>query len=311
MKLRKVVVLFLVASMVFSFMSCTRQTAAPQEEHTSEENDTVQENIMEEDNVEEDQLPEEISKKTDSLNESSAEKNSSKTKNFSGEPERETKEQSQPSQELPHFDESQTEGKDDELQLLSAKEIQKILSDLDTKEKELFALVQKDYRKIPITDVPTHIIENTVVDVKWVSADSKNPDAGGFQPVYGTAIFAKVTEKTLPYFPWESVEEINAAITQIYDSVSESFGLDCLTKSDLNDIEGVFYQFEDGLYFRADYTGDSVRSLNWDYSTMEILENKPDEVCVQMYEINSEVPVQRGIKKNETGKWVLMEPIFG
>lgn len=222
-----------------------------------------------------------------------------------------TKEQSQPNQELPHFDEGQTEGKDDELQLLSAKEIQKILSDLDTKEKELFTWVQKDYRKIPITDVPTHTIENAVVDVKWVSADSQNPDTGGFQPVYGTAVFAKVTEKTLPNFPWESVEEINAAISQIYDSVSESFGLDCLTGLDLNDIEGIFYQFEDGLYFRADYTGDSVRSLNWDYPTMEILENKPDEVCVQMYEINSEVPVQRGIKKNEKGKWVLVEPVFG
>lgn len=221
------------------------------------------------------------------------------------------KEQSQPNQELPHFDEGQTEGKDDEVQLLSAKEIQKILSDLDTKEKELFTWVQKDYRKIPITDVPTHTIENVVVDVKWVSADSQNPDAGGFQPVYGTAVFAKVTKKTLPNFPWESVEEINAAISQIYDSVSESFGLDCLTRLDLNDIEGIFYQFEDGLYFRADYTGDSVRSLSWDYPTMEILENKPDEVCVQMYEINSEVPVQRGIKKNEKGKWVLVEPVFG
>lgn len=78
MKLRKVVVLFLVASMVFSFMSCTRQTAAPQEEHTSEENDTVQENIMEEDDEEEDQLPEEISKKTDSFNETSMDESSEK-----------------------------------------------------------------------------------------------------------------------------------------------------------------------------------------------------------------------------------------
>lgn len=78
MKLRKVVVLFLVASMVLSFTACTRQTAAPQEEHTSEENDTVQENIMEEDDEEEDQLPEEISKKTDSFNETSMDESSEK-----------------------------------------------------------------------------------------------------------------------------------------------------------------------------------------------------------------------------------------
>ena len=51
MKLRKVVISFLVASMVFSFMSCTRQMVEAQAEHTSEENDTVQENMMEEDNA--------------------------------------------------------------------------------------------------------------------------------------------------------------------------------------------------------------------------------------------------------------------
>lgn len=43
MKWRKIVVLFWVASMFLSLISCTRQTALPQEEHTSEENSTVQE----------------------------------------------------------------------------------------------------------------------------------------------------------------------------------------------------------------------------------------------------------------------------
>ncbi|MBS5137937.1 MAG: hypothetical protein KHY90_06090 [Clostridium sp.] len=88
MKLRKVVVLFLVASMVLSLTSCTRQTASPQVEHTSKENDTVQENIMEENNVGEDQIPEESSQKGASSDESSTEKN------FPVESEQETKEQS-------------------------------------------------------------------------------------------------------------------------------------------------------------------------------------------------------------------------
>ncbi len=78
MKLRKVVVLFLVASMILSLTSCTRQTAAPQVEHTSEENDTVQENMMEENNVGEDNLPKEIFQKKDSLNESSMDESSEK-----------------------------------------------------------------------------------------------------------------------------------------------------------------------------------------------------------------------------------------
>ncbi len=51
MKWRKIVVLFLVASMVLSLTSCTRQTVLPQEEHTSEENSTVQEKYTTEDST--------------------------------------------------------------------------------------------------------------------------------------------------------------------------------------------------------------------------------------------------------------------
>ena len=51
MKWRKIVVLFLVASMVLSFTACTRQTALPQKEHTSEENSTVQEKYTTEDST--------------------------------------------------------------------------------------------------------------------------------------------------------------------------------------------------------------------------------------------------------------------
>lgn len=51
MKWRKIVVLFLVASMFLSLISCTRQTVLPQEEHTSEENSTVQEKYTTEDST--------------------------------------------------------------------------------------------------------------------------------------------------------------------------------------------------------------------------------------------------------------------
>ena len=51
MKWRKIVVLFLVASMFLSLISCIRQTALPQEEHTSEENSTVQEKYTTEDST--------------------------------------------------------------------------------------------------------------------------------------------------------------------------------------------------------------------------------------------------------------------
>lgn len=51
MKWRKIVVLFLVAIMFLSLISCTRQTALPQEEHTSEGNSTVQEKYTTEDST--------------------------------------------------------------------------------------------------------------------------------------------------------------------------------------------------------------------------------------------------------------------
>ena len=51
MKLRNVVIVFSVASMFLSLISCTRQTALPQEEHTSEGNSTVQEKYTTEDST--------------------------------------------------------------------------------------------------------------------------------------------------------------------------------------------------------------------------------------------------------------------
>lgn len=79
MQWRKIVVLFLVASMVLSLTSCTRQTSLLQEEHTSEENSTVQESVMDKNDVEKNnRSPEEISKKKDSLNENSIDESTKK-----------------------------------------------------------------------------------------------------------------------------------------------------------------------------------------------------------------------------------------
>ena len=81
--------------------------------------------------------------------------------------------------------------------------------------------MNRDYTQIPIDGVPTHILENAVIGVRGV----ENENGSGFVPVYGTAVFAKVTEDTLPGFPWESTEEIYAAITDVYESVSAR--IDC------------------------------------------------------------------------------------
>lgn len=201
-----------------------------------------------------------------------------------------------------------------DLRLLSSDEIAEIFSDLDFKAAEMLDWVQKDYTQISLTGVPIHEVENVAVGVNWVSADPDNPDVGGFKTIYGTATFAKVSEETLPGFPWKNVDEINTAITNIYDSVSTSFGLDSLTRTDLNDIDGIFYQFEDGLYFRTNYAGGVIRDLDWDYSSIKILKNEADEVQVQMYETNMDrttEPIRRGIKKNTDGSWVLTAIIWG
>ena len=200
--------------------------------------------------------------------------------------------------------EQETEDSD----LLSQEEIIEIFSDLDSKAAEMLNWVQMDYTQIPIDGVPTHQIENAVIGVRGV--DSEN--GSGFVPIYGTAVFAKVTADTLPGFPWESTEEIYDAIIDVYESVSASFGLEELIADDPKQQLGIFYQFDDGLYFRTSYIG-YVRDLNWDYSSIKILENTPNKVQVQMCEISensstaTEFPSQRGIVKDADGNWVLTE----
>lgn len=209
------------------------------------------------------------------------------------------------SEEVPSDESGSTEQGD----LLSADEIAGIFKDLDARSAEIVdEWVNRDYTQIPIDGVPTHILENAVIGVRGV----ENENGSGFVPVYGTAVFAKVTEDTLPGFPWESTEEIYAAITDVYESVSASFGLEELIADDPKQQLGIFYQFDDGLYFRTSYIG-YVRDLNWDYSSIKILENTPNKVQVQMCEIGensstaTEFPPQRGIVKDADGNWVLTE----
>lgn len=194
--------------------------------------------------------------------------------------------------------------------LLSADEIAGIFKDLDARSAEIVnEWCRRDYSQIPIDGVPTHILENAVIGARWID------DGCGFESIYGTAVFAKVTEETLPGFPWKSTDEIHDAITDIYLETSINYNLSALIVNDPynqpNDQMGIFYQFDDGLYFRTGYKGSDQDAI-WDYSTMEILENTPDKVQVKMYKMYNDSNPQysrsgglRTIQKNTNGNWVI------
>ena len=190
--------------------------------------------------------------------------------------------------------------------LLSADEIAGIFKDLDARSAEIVnEWCRRDYSQIPIDGVPTHILENAVIGARWID------DGCGFESIYGTAVFAKVTEETLPGFPWKSTDEIYDAITDIYLKISTNDNLSVLIVDDPNDQFGIFYQFDDGLYFRTSYKGSDQDAI-WDYSTMEILENTPDKVQVEMYKMYNNSNPQysrsgglRTIQKNTNGNWVI------
>ena len=74
MKPKKVVIVFLVASMVLSFTACARQTESVP--HEESESSTVQENVLEEESSEAENLPEESSPKEDSQKENSLDESS-------------------------------------------------------------------------------------------------------------------------------------------------------------------------------------------------------------------------------------------
>ena len=190
--------------------------------------------------------------------------------------------------------------------LLSADEIAGIFKDLDARSAEIVnEWCRRDYSQIPIDGVPTHILENAVIGARWID------DGCGFESIYGTAVFAKVTEETLPGFPRKSTDEIYDAITDIYLKISTNDNLSVLIVDDPNDQFGIFYQFDDGLYFRTSYKGSDQDAI-WDYSTMEILENTPDKVQVEMYKMYNNSNPQysrsgglRTIQKNTNGNWVI------
>ena len=208
-------------------------------------------------------------------------------------------------------DSSDKDGNTESKQIMTEEEIIAVFTDLDSKTKDLLKWVQKNYTKIPLDGVPLHKVENVVVGLKVVSPDPEQPDVGGFAPVYGTAVFAKVTDETIPDFPWSSTEEITKAITDVFENVSSCYQLGFLTSTDFNEPEGIFYQFDDGLYFRTSHVGyeEVGEGYSWDYSSIQISKNAPNEVRVTMYTNNESArdiePQERGLVRNEAGHWVL------
>lgn len=208
-------------------------------------------------------------------------------------------------------DSSDKDGNTESEQIMTEEEIIAVFTDLDSKTKDLLKWVEKNYTKIPLDGVPLHEVENVVVGLKVVSPDPEQPDVGGFAPVYGTAVFAKVTDETIPGFPWSSTEEITKAITDVFEKVSSCYQLGFLASTDFNEPEGIFYQFDDGLYFRTSHVGyeEAGEGYSWDYSSMQISKNALDEVRVTMYTNNDAAryfePEERGLVRNEDGHWVL------
>lgn len=215
-----------------------------------------------------------------------------------------------PSNDKSQIDSSDKDGNTESKQIMTEEEIIATFTNLDSKAKDLLKWVQKNYTKIPLDGVPLHKVENVVVGLKVVSPDPEQPDVGGFAPVYGTAVFAKVTDETIPDFPWSSTEEITKAITDVFENVSSCYQLEFLASTDFNEPEGIFYQFDDGLYFRTSHMGyeEAEIDFGWDYSSMQVIKNGLDEITVTMWTKDVEHffnPKERDLVRNEDGHWVL------
>ena len=188
-------------------------------------------------------------------------------------------------------------------ELLTEEEIKAIFAELDAKANAMIDWANKNYMQIPIEGMPQHEIEEAFVGTRWVSQSPDQPDAGGFQSVYGTVVFVKVTEETLPDFPWTGIDEIRAALAEIYAEP----GYRLLTSRLIDPVpgKGAFYQFDDGLYFNAGFDPVLLPKDTWDYESIEVIENSPDRVTVQIYG-NDEYYTERSIVKNEAGYWLLL-----
>lgn len=193
--------------------------------------------------------------------------------------------------------------------LLSPEEIKSIFIDLDKKADTLLPLANLAYTDISTNHVSTHTLRNVQIGVTWVqvgeSVDIVKPFA-----VYGNIVYAKVNEETLPGFPWQSVNDMKTSILEIYSEDLLPRDLEILIQ-DNQIYHGIFRQFKDGLYFRSSLKDDGrYRRTKWNYDAMEILQNTPNQICVQMdtldrYGEPSRLPSRRRLTKNADGNWVL------
>ena len=83
-----------------------------------------------------------------------------------------------------------------------------------------------------------------------------------------------------------------------------------MTSTDFNEPEGIFYQFDDGLYFRTSHMGyeEAEIDFGWDYFSMQVIKNGLDEITVTMWTKDVEHffnPKERDLVRNEDGHWVL------
>ena len=187
---------------------------------------------------------------------------------------------------------------------LTTEEVQKIFSDLIDKYNSLLVWANIDYTQIPIDGVPTHEVEG-VLYVNWIVRSDLPYEPVVPSPVYGTITYAKVTDKTLPDFPWDNIQSIEAAICEVFPSLDYAdLGPSILTGSFEEYQEGpIFYEFEDGLYFRTNYESLKFSYQEYDYSTLRIIEQSVDQIRFEVYQLRYDSMEELKLVKNSSGEW--------
>ena len=190
---------------------------------------------------------------------------------------------------------------------LTTEEVQKIFSDLTDKHNSLLVWSNTDYTQIPIDGVPTHEVEGMLLYVNWIVRHDLPYEPVVPYPVYGTVTYAKVTDETLPDFPWDNIQSIDAAISEVYPTPDAAeLGLSILTCSFDELQEGpIFHEFEDGLYFRTNYESKKFPCYEYDYSTLQIIEQSEDQIRFEICLLGHDNMSTRKLAKNSSGEWRL------
>lgn len=195
-----------------------------------------------------------------------------------------------------------------ETELLTKEEIIDIFEKLNDKSNDFLKWFYKDYTQINIDGVPTHQIDNVVVRIIPSRVDPEN----GWESLMGSVVYAKVIEDTIPDFPWKSVDEINEALTEIFEPEALDSPFVDLINPELKDTErGIFHQFDDGLYFLTIHQGTAFYPLVFDYTNFKIIRNTSDEILFEFHQkympenIVTSMRTKILMKKNKDGKWRL------